>query len=254
MSNTDVSRLLGEMWRTATPSERAPYVEEEMVERGQYKEEIQSWRSSQAMEDTEKRTSHYDFPEKDKAPSSPPPKKRKEGEPRMFRPASSAIPSHGSQTGKHIDRRIFRSHIGHSVENRYPNFDQHRSVHPMYSYADVPRAMPMRTSESNVQRAHKVNNSLPAQTVTAGANKVQRSQPSHHFTQPVYRPAHLQPQQQQQQQHPHQRENPYLPPLRYSGSDVSQFDLFCDPEPPFNPRQLRPSSSHYFTDNSNPFP
>mmetsp|Transcript_42533 Transcript_42533/g.102862 ORF Transcript_42533/g.102862 Transcript_42533/m.102862 type:complete len:104 (+) Transcript_42533:31-342(+) len=33
MSNTDVSRLLGEMWRNASPRERSPYVEQEERER-----------------------------------------------------------------------------------------------------------------------------------------------------------------------------------------------------------------------------
>eukprot|EP00549_Striatella_unipunctata_P016146 CAMPEP_0118716136 /NCGR_PEP_ID=MMETSP0800-20121206/27317_1 /TAXON_ID=210618 ORGANISM="Striatella unipunctata, Strain CCMP2910" /NCGR_SAMPLE_ID=MMETSP0800 /ASSEMBLY_ACC=CAM_ASM_000638 /LENGTH=197 /DNA_ID=CAMNT_0006622491 /DNA_START=209 /DNA_END=800 /DNA_ORIENTATION=+ len=38
MSNTDVSRLLGEMWRNASSRETTPYVEEEEKERAVYKE------------------------------------------------------------------------------------------------------------------------------------------------------------------------------------------------------------------------
>jgi hypothetical protein len=58
MSNTDVSRLLGEMWRNASPKERAPYVEQEEVERGVYKEDIKKWRDGQARMDAASRTSH----------------------------------------------------------------------------------------------------------------------------------------------------------------------------------------------------
>ena len=58
MSNTDVSRLLGEMWRNASPKERAPYVEQEKRERAVYKDEIQKWRDDQARMDAASRTSH----------------------------------------------------------------------------------------------------------------------------------------------------------------------------------------------------
>ena len=40
MSNTDVSRLLGEIWRSASHKERAPYVEQEEQERAIYKATI----------------------------------------------------------------------------------------------------------------------------------------------------------------------------------------------------------------------
>jgi hypothetical protein len=58
MSNTDVSRLLGEMWRNASPRERAPYVDEEERERAIYKENIRKWRDDQARIDAASRTSH----------------------------------------------------------------------------------------------------------------------------------------------------------------------------------------------------
>jgi HMG (high mobility group) box/HMG-box domain len=59
MENTDVSRLLGEMWRNASAAERAPYVESEEKERAEYKEEIKKWRSEQALFDATTRTSHH---------------------------------------------------------------------------------------------------------------------------------------------------------------------------------------------------
>ena len=33
IDNTDISRLLGELWRTASPSEKEPFIEREKVER-----------------------------------------------------------------------------------------------------------------------------------------------------------------------------------------------------------------------------
>lgn len=59
MSNTDISRLLGEMWRNASQTEKAPYVEQEERERAVYKEEIRKWRESQARVDAASRTSHH---------------------------------------------------------------------------------------------------------------------------------------------------------------------------------------------------
>jgi hypothetical protein len=58
MSNTDVSRLLGEMWRNASPSERKPFVEEEVLERAKYKEDIKKFRDDQAKIDAASRKSH----------------------------------------------------------------------------------------------------------------------------------------------------------------------------------------------------
>eukprot|EP00980_Cylindrotheca_fusiformis_P003133 scaffold721_cov131-Cylindrotheca_fusiformis.AAC.23 len=58
MSNTDVSRLLGEMWRNASSRERSPYVEQEERERAIYKENIRKWRDDQARMDAASRTSH----------------------------------------------------------------------------------------------------------------------------------------------------------------------------------------------------
>eukprot|EP00977_Amphora_coffeiformis_P011172 scaffold2671_cov167-Amphora_coffeaeformis.AAC.10 len=59
MSNTDISRLLGEMWRNASQAERAPYVESEQQERAAYKEQVKQWREKQATADAASRTSHH---------------------------------------------------------------------------------------------------------------------------------------------------------------------------------------------------
>lgn len=65
--NTDVSRLLGEMWRNADPSERHPYIEEEARERIIYKAKIAKFRSEQAKREafrTKINPEDYSFPVK----------------------------------------------------------------------------------------------------------------------------------------------------------------------------------------------
>lgn len=69
MANTDVSRLLGEMWRNASPKEKAPYVEEELRERAVYKKDIARFKANQAQLDEEGRTSHEDVQRMNKAPT-----------------------------------------------------------------------------------------------------------------------------------------------------------------------------------------
>lgn len=58
VTNTDVSRLLGEMWRNARASETEPYKTEEEKERAVYKEQIQKFKEEQAKKDAASRTSH----------------------------------------------------------------------------------------------------------------------------------------------------------------------------------------------------
>ena len=59
MSNTDVSRLLGEMWRNASPKETAPYREQELLERANYNNEIKKFKAEQAHRDAESRVTHH---------------------------------------------------------------------------------------------------------------------------------------------------------------------------------------------------
>lgn len=65
MSNTDVSRLLGEMWRGASQKERHPYVEQEERERAIYKQQTAEFRAKQAQLDAASRTSHVSLPPQD---------------------------------------------------------------------------------------------------------------------------------------------------------------------------------------------
>lgn len=62
MSNTDVSRLLGEMWRNASATERAPYIEQEEQERSKYKEDIKRWRDEQTKSDSAIRVTYQAMP------------------------------------------------------------------------------------------------------------------------------------------------------------------------------------------------
>lgn len=44
IKNTEVSRILGELWRNLSAEERFPYVEQEKIERGKYKIATAAWR------------------------------------------------------------------------------------------------------------------------------------------------------------------------------------------------------------------
>lgn len=59
IENTDVSRLLGEMWRNATEEAKRPYREQEEKERALYKENTKRFRNIQARKDAGSRTSHF---------------------------------------------------------------------------------------------------------------------------------------------------------------------------------------------------
>lgn len=61
MLNTDISRLLGEMWRNATEEEKCPFVEQELIERAQYKEKMSAYKNSKRRNDAESRVSHHDI-------------------------------------------------------------------------------------------------------------------------------------------------------------------------------------------------
>jgi len=58
MSNTDISRLLGEMWRNAGEEEKRSYEEQERKERAKYKKLKEIWSKQQARDDAASRTSH----------------------------------------------------------------------------------------------------------------------------------------------------------------------------------------------------
>lgn len=47
MSNADVSRLLGEIWRGTSAAEKRPFLEREEVERKIYKAKMEAWKNDQ---------------------------------------------------------------------------------------------------------------------------------------------------------------------------------------------------------------
>ncbi len=49
MRNTEISRVLGEMWKKASAEERAPHIEREAAEREKYKVAIAKWREEEAI-------------------------------------------------------------------------------------------------------------------------------------------------------------------------------------------------------------
>ena len=48
MKNTEISRILGDMWRSLTDEERRPFIEKEKEEREKYKVAIAEWRKNAA--------------------------------------------------------------------------------------------------------------------------------------------------------------------------------------------------------------
>jgi len=57
MKNTEISRILGEMWRNASDDERRPHVEKEKVEREKYKVAAARWKEEfQARAEAEKKS------------------------------------------------------------------------------------------------------------------------------------------------------------------------------------------------------
>lgn len=112
MENTDVSRLLGEMWRNASASERAPYEEIEEKERAQFKEQTKKWRDSQAKMDAASRTSHHSVQHSSDHPPQKAPhatQERKAQQPNQYDPVRMLSMEHPYQ---YADRRVFRSYCG----------------------------------------------------------------------------------------------------------------------------------------------
>jgi hypothetical protein len=48
--NSDISRLLGELWRGAGVAEKRPFLEREQAERKMYKVKMEKWRNNQKLE------------------------------------------------------------------------------------------------------------------------------------------------------------------------------------------------------------
>ncbi len=55
LKNTEISRILGDLWRKTSDDEKKPFIEQEEVEREKYKERMAEWRENKAKVDKEKK-------------------------------------------------------------------------------------------------------------------------------------------------------------------------------------------------------
>jgi len=62
LKNTDISRILGNMWRDASEDEKRPYVEKEKAEREKYKIEMEQWKKEHAAkQEVERAAQHQQY-------------------------------------------------------------------------------------------------------------------------------------------------------------------------------------------------
>lgn len=111
MENTDVSRLLGEMWRNEHPSKRAPYVEQEKRERAVYKNMSAEWRVKQSRLDATSRTTQHQIHQK-----------------MVEHPQQAFDRNHRDGGGKYVEndrnqQNIENLHGAHNCRNHTPNMD-----------------------------------------------------------------------------------------------------------------------------------
>jgi hypothetical protein len=243
MNNTDISRLLGEMWRAADASEKEPYVESEKVERAIYNEAIATWREEQAHLDAASRTSHHSVQQQSVQKNleivPPVKKKRRENYHQNSTSDSSRTTIAAMPVGHVVDRRIFRSYSGssHPIENKPYVSDQRKYHSSQYS---IDSALSYNSkSETNSYYPHKVSDEHQYKSEPVGTSTTSTMNTIH----PVEYPTRHYPNTYRPTYQPPQGENRHAIQLPNTGSDL--FDNpFHDPEPPFNPRQTRPSS-HY---------
>jgi hypothetical protein len=117
MSNTDVSRLLGEMWRTASDKDRQPYVQQEMEERVAYKEEIKRWKDEQSRMDAASRTSHQNV------------QRMADYDDRVAASASTETAASLEDVESHDDDLRVAQPPQASYPARYPHYNYHHSYH-----------------------------------------------------------------------------------------------------------------------------
>ena len=146
MSNTDVSRLLGEMWRNASKRERAPFCEQEERERAIYKRDIARFRAEQARLDAASRTSHHNVQQMGDYPMQP-------------REEDRQARAEEAPDGNHLTQRSFEeyrtdqiapvnSNDSHSLhEYRVPHYDPYAISH--YSSRNHP---PVGTGKHDTER------------------------------------------------------------------------------------------------------
>ena len=117
MANTDVSRLLGEIWRNASPEEKEPFVQQELKERAIYKEDIQKFREKQAASEATNRSIHQSmvqgFHRNQQHLHHPAPQKSLAGMERLTigSPENAAIDPFAEHGGGSNESSAFRPHV-----------------------------------------------------------------------------------------------------------------------------------------------
>lgn len=130
MDNTDISRLLGSIWKTAPMSEKAQFIDAEKLQRAKYKEEMRKFRLKQ----TKAQTADSFI----------------EVEPQMAGKSPTSAFEH--YRGR---RQVFRSYSGrHPIENESSRSHGNMSRYP-YHYGD-----------QAVFSSHKINFETPIVTTT----------------------------------------------------------------------------------------
>lgn len=196
--------------------------------------------------DAASRTSHHSVQHSvlvDQSLADAPPirKKRRETIQQSLSDSSQATaPPFASVDGRVIDRRIFRSYSGssHPHENKPYAYDP-RNYTPTYYPSDTARS-----HNTKGEQTSYYHNKPAADARSYKVESISTSASSGMSTiQPVEYPTRYHPNQYRPQYPTPQGENRHTMSLPNTGSDL--FDSgFHDPEPPFNPRQTRPSS-HY---------
>ena len=175
MSNTDISRLLGEMWRNASPEERRPYREQEEKERAVYKAEIAKWRADQA---------------------------RIEQERALSMPATYSASS--ATTEARLDART--NDIAH--QHYHHNHHQQQQQHPAYDakipqvpYEHAKRSNPLNHHDPNGSHFNEPHASYTGAQYSESTGRGDRYDYSYAYNRPDYRQEHYHHHDQYRHQH-----------------------------------------------------
>ena len=175
MSNTDISRLLGEMWRNASPEERRPYREQEEKERAVYKAEIAKWRADQA---------------------------RIEQERALAMPAASTAPTESRLDARTDD--ITHQHYHHHQQRHPPAYDAKVPTVP-YEYAK--RTNPLNHHDPNGSHFNEPHGSYTGSQYSESTGRGDRYDYSYAYNRPDYRHEHYHHHDQYRHQHYHHSGN-----------------------------------------------
>jgi hypothetical protein len=239
MSNTDVSRLLGEMWREASAAEKAPYVEGEKSERAKYNASVKKWREEQSKLDTASRIRQQSHVA-EKKPSTYYEQGRFVSKMDSFEPLGL-----DEKPAAALDRRrVFRSN---TPSENDPHLADYRPYQAPFAYTEpAPQSFFKRDGDMMYPYKHNPTESDAFKPNSAGSNRpvLSARHPRHHSQ--VYRPPYQNVENQNISIKSTPSEASFDGPLYPSDMPTNMYTYAEHPDPPFNPRQQRPASSHYF--------